>query len=152
MTDEGLEAIRKMWHDFRRVELYCGDPDSEAKLKDELVTDIPALLAEVERLRQALEDTERALMREQLSNQDIAELVDTDATRERDTLWSENAALREIVQAVADSDAVTSRDHGLTVACEWCGGRLNTDYSVVEHTDNCVYTKARALMASEETD
>ena len=132
MTDEGLETIRKMWHDFRRVELYRGDPDSEAKLKDELVTYIPALLAEVERLR-----AENAQQSEW-----IAALMDEQphyATANA-RLTTENVALREIVQAVARIQE-SGTGYGMSDA-------LPYDAQISALT----IMKARALLASEETD
>lgn len=51
MTDEELvKRADAAWHRFRRVELYRGDPEREAAMKDELVNYIPLLTGAAQRL------------------------------------------------------------------------------------------------------
>lgn len=70
-----------------------------------------------------------------------------------DRLRNENAALREIVQAVADSDPETSFEHGLVVGCYYC--RVEREWPesgelVLPHADDCPWVKARAILAESK--
>ena len=136
MTDEELAAIDKAWHTFRRVELYRGDPDREAALKNELVNHIPALLAEVEQIRAIQRDTRLSEERQM---------------QRANRLYDENAAMREIVQAVAQADWDECYGHW---ACPLgCTGKFTGDDTQVppdlQHEPDCPVTKARALLGTD---
>lgn len=94
MTDEELaKEAYAAWHTFRGVELYRGDPDREAKLKDELVIYIPRLVGAVERLLEA--------------SVIPAGYFDTSK------LLTEVKALREVAQVVADGEVYHDSKGGM---------------------------------------
>ena len=124
----GKESIARMPYPYGDT----SDNQSNAAFIAHARTDIPALLAEVERLRVV----ERSV---QFADSPEAQAA---IEREHERWMAEHAALREIVQAVAKADPLSD------VAREWSGvpGWLAVQLDVMW------VTKARALLASETTN
>lgn len=114
MTDEQLQAIRARWFTSGEHGPELMHPPTQA----EMALDVAMLLVEIERLRLAVE---------------IARDNHAITAQQWEASKAENAALREIVQAVADFD-----DHDGCPNCERTPQR--------PHASECRVTKARALL------
>ncbi|HLZ25432.1 MAG TPA: hypothetical protein VKQ30_25195 [Ktedonobacterales bacterium] len=110
--------------------------------------DIPALLAEVERLRTENE----ALM---LAGRGTAQMA-TGAYERLQRLQAKNAAMREIVQAVAHDCTVAlwpAENGGNDHREPWCAACLCIQAGDMRvHTSDCPVTKARAWLAAQASD
>ena len=108
--------------------------------------DVPALLAEVEQLRATLE-RERA---------DHASCEDTNARRFAalqdgiTRIADENAAMREVVQAVAQGCTMAIRPNATWCAACLCLDNTDGEWSDSPHDADCCVTKARAILATEQ--
>ena len=139
--DASFNWIPTIYHG--RSPEQCRQQEQDAAFIAHARTDIPALLAQVERLR-----AENAQQSEW-----IAALMDEQpryATANA-RLTTENAALREIVQAVAGMD-VASDAEGHWRYCLFCSWYADDYESTPEHAPDCPVTKAQALLASETLD
>jgi len=152
MTDEELQAIKVRCDGFRtmNVEPYRGA--YEMMGLRQAVDDNEALTTEVERLQ----------VIERQQSEWITQLMDEQPryAGANARLTTENAAMREIVEAVATEDTCAyESDAGDDVRCVFCAGeddwreaRVRGVMHFMRHTPNCIVTKARALLASESSD
>ena len=130
MTDEELAAIKSRCFGFRAMHEEPFAYVYETTGLRQAVDDNEALVAEVERLRR----------------------LHVAYEMEHTAIYAENAAMREIVQFVANGDMVIYRDDEM-----WClfgcqGGIESSDEGTHywQHTPDCPVTKARALLGEEE--
>ena len=126
---------------------------------------IDALLAEVERLREAAEfyriamvSNNQALTGALEHARDLHEQSDREAeiaaiaVKKAIAAREENAALREIARAMASGDA-TFRDNIYEYEhCCFCTGKEADSAEAIEHTADCPVTKARALLGTDAAD
>lgn len=178
MTDEKLEEIRRI-HERRQT---TTDDYRRTWDTDYLMLVIPGLLAEVERLRADLATLANASARDMTvmlhANVDLqakdTRIAALEAEKRRveelavrndvrcATAERENAALREIAQAVATEDILCYEgDAGDEVRCPFCTGEEDYKlpkradrpaYHEFRHEPDCPVTQARALLAGEHQE
>ena len=121
---------------------------------DRLVLD---LVTEVERLREYV----GALKSENKNLQDLSDTTLHTAADAVKRVQAENAAMREIVQAMAEQQeqpfgnvrdiVLCYNDNAGELECPWCHGREISEYmrkAYFQHTADCPVTKARSLLDS----